>query len=309
MKHGKKIETLLKHMPNRFHDLFKITIIIRAFDAERYIAEAVKSVVSQTYEGPIEILICFDMGSKTLEALEKVNKIAQGNIRKNVYFKVIKHPNMSPFRALIECGLKNASGDYIGFLDHDNIYSRTFVEKLLEKMIEYDADATVGRTVYVDEFLNPISSRKVSDLKINLRRLLIEGNLVDMSSVILSKRCAEKLISIAEKYLRNRYFDWLYEDYFLSLVIVKEGFKVVFTDETFYLYRIHQASTTGMPRYNDVRYYFSLERSVKTLIAFYVVYQDKLTALEKLALYVALIKRVCVLLYGILKWIFVRRGF
>ncbi|MEM1646040.1 MAG: glycosyltransferase family 2 protein [Ignisphaera sp.] len=303
----KKLETLSKHTPNRFHDLFKVSIIIRAFDAERYIAEAVKSVMSQTYEGPIEILICFDMGSKTLEALEIVNKIAQENTRKNVYFKIIKHPHMSPFRSLVECGLKNASGDYIGFLDHDNIYSRTFVEKLLKKMIEYDADVAVGRTIFVDEFLNPISSRKISDLKINLRRLLIGGNLMDTSSMILSKKCAEKLISIVEKYLKNRYFDWLHEDYFLSLIIAKEKFKVVFTDETFYLYRIRQASTTGMPRYNDVRYYFSLERSIKTLIAFYVAYQDKLTTLEKLTLYVALIRRMCVLLYGILKWIFVRK--
>ncbi|MEM1832402.1 MAG: glycosyltransferase [Desulfurococcaceae archaeon] len=293
--------------PNGFHDLFKITIIIRAFDAEEYIAEAVKSVVSQTYEGPIEVLICFDMGSKNLKALEIVNKIAQENISKNIRFKVIKHPNMTPFRSLIECGLKNASGDYIGFLDYDNMYSRSFIEKMLKKMIEYDADVAVGRTIFVDESLNPIFSRKVSNLKIDLMRLLIGGNLIDTSSIILSKKCAEKLISIVERYLKNRYFDWLHEDYFLSLFIFKEGFRVVFTDETFYFYRIHRASTTGMPRYNDVRYYFSLERSIKTLIAFYVVYQDRLTTLERLALYAAFVKRVCMLLYGILKWIFIRK--
>lgn len=280
-----------------------VTIIIRAFNAERYIADAVRSVMLQTYKGPIEIVVCFDEGSRSPTALEIVNRIAKENTRKNIRFKIIKHPNMSPFRALVECGLRNASGDFIGFLDYDNVYSRIFIEKLLEKITKYDADVAVGRIVYADEFLKPILQRKISKVRTNLQRLLIGGNILDMSSMILSKKCVERLNNIIEKYLESRYFDWLYEDYLLSLVVIKEGFKVVVVDEAFYLYRIHQASTTGMPRYNDIRYYFSLERSMKTIIAFYNIYRDKLTTLERLILFMAIVRRICVLAYGMLRWI------
>jgi glycosyltransferase involved in cell wall biosynthesis len=40
-----------------------ISVIIRAYDAEATIREAIESVINQTYEGPIEIVICYDKGS------------------------------------------------------------------------------------------------------------------------------------------------------------------------------------------------------------------------------------------------------
>jgi cellulose synthase/poly-beta-1,6-N-acetylglucosamine synthase-like glycosyltransferase len=41
-----------------------VSVIVRAYNAEKYIRKALNSILSNTYEGLIEIIVCYDQGSK-----------------------------------------------------------------------------------------------------------------------------------------------------------------------------------------------------------------------------------------------------
>lgn len=106
-----------------------ISIIMPCFNAERFVAEAVNSVLNQTY--PHVELIVVDDGStdRSLEILQPyVDRI-----------KVLFQPNRGPYPARNH-GLSQASGDYVAFLDADDWWEPDTLEKLHGALVAHDAD-------------------------------------------------------------------------------------------------------------------------------------------------------------------------
>lgn len=273
-----------------------VSIIIRAYNAERYLKEALFSIISQTYEGNKEILILFDKGSKTEKALDIASEF-----KKNyeiTAFKVIKHEHMSPFRAL-QLGLKYAEGKYVGFLDYDNVYKEDFLEKNV-KELERGADATFTFSKPVNEKLEPVDISENFPLSLKVLRFLVSKaplkwfvehppskldvlkllimNYVDMSSLMISSKSKEILIRAFEK-LKHRYFDWIYEDWLSALILAKENVKSKRVDGTTYFYRIHDQNITATfdPDKEIPKTLMHLEREIKTLKAFQYLYKDRVS--------------------------------
>lgn len=44
-------------------EMKSVSVIIRAYNAEKYIRYAINSVLSQDYGSPIEIIVCYDEGT------------------------------------------------------------------------------------------------------------------------------------------------------------------------------------------------------------------------------------------------------
>lgn len=88
-----------------------ISIIIPVFNGERYIANAIQSILAQNYH-PIEIIVVDDgSNDKTAEIL--------GGFGEQI--KYLHQENSGPPCAR-NYGIKNARGDFIAFLDHDDIF-------------------------------------------------------------------------------------------------------------------------------------------------------------------------------------------
>jgi glycosyltransferase involved in cell wall biosynthesis len=122
-----------------------ISAITIFFNGEKYISEAIESVLAQTYDH-WELLLVDDGSSdrSTAIALEYVHKFPQ-KIR---YLEHEDHQNrgMSATRNL---GIKNAKGDYITFLDADDIWLREKLESQLATLIaQPEAGAVFGPTLY-----------------------------------------------------------------------------------------------------------------------------------------------------------------
>ena len=99
----------------------RVSVIIRAYNPNEWIFEALESVFNQDYNGVIEIVLCYDRGSRTDDILEKLKAIKSSG---NRVFKLVVHEHTSPTRALFEHGFKEFSGDYVVILDYDNLYPR-----------------------------------------------------------------------------------------------------------------------------------------------------------------------------------------
>jgi glycosyltransferase involved in cell wall biosynthesis len=89
-----------------------VTVVIPAFNAERYLLEAVRSVQSQVYRR-LEIIIVND-GST-----DKTSDLATECACNDPRVRVISQPNAGPSSAR-NMGLRSALGDYVSFLDSDD---------------------------------------------------------------------------------------------------------------------------------------------------------------------------------------------
>lgn len=110
----------------------KISIIIPVYNASRYLYECMKTVLNQTYSN-IEVILVDDGSSDG--SGELCDKFSTEDSR----IKVI-HQKNSGVSAARNAGLKLASGEYIAFIDADDMIHADMYEVMLKKAKEYNAD-------------------------------------------------------------------------------------------------------------------------------------------------------------------------
>lgn len=115
----------------------KISVIIPVYNAEKYIAETLDSVLAQTFND-IEI-ICIDDGSTdgSIKILEKYQK-------KDKQIKIIKQKNQGVIVARNNA-IKQAKGEFIYPLDSDDIIDKTILEKSYNAIIAGKGDIITCR--------------------------------------------------------------------------------------------------------------------------------------------------------------------
>ena len=128
----------------------KISVIIPVYNAEKYLSETIKSVITQSWEN-LEVIIIND-GSKD-NSLEVINKYKETDKR----IIAINQENLGQCAAS-NTGIKKATGEYFKFLDADDILSENHIEiqlKTLNNETDYIASCEWGR--FFDG--NPVSAK------------------------------------------------------------------------------------------------------------------------------------------------------
>jgi len=130
-----------------------VSIIIPVFNAERYLRETINSALAQTWPA-IEILI-IDDGS-TDNSFEIANEFTNANI------KVFIQGNKGASAAR-NYGLKYAKGDYIQFLDADDLLSTDKIE-LQMTVLNNNCDLiALCDTAYFDDGTEPYQSKSIKE--------------------------------------------------------------------------------------------------------------------------------------------------
>lgn len=103
----------------------RFSVIIPVYNGERFLEKAIESVIQQTVFEKLE-LILVDDGST-----DGTKKICDEYEKKfaNIFALHCKNAGVSAAR---NAGIAHARGEYLTFLDSDDIYEPTFIEKLLE---------------------------------------------------------------------------------------------------------------------------------------------------------------------------------
>lgn len=109
-----------------------ISVIIPAYNAEKYIVNCIESVAAQTYQH-LEIIVVND-GSTDLTG-QLLDEIA----KKDTRIKVIHQKNQG-VSAARNTGLSQAKGDCIGFVDADDEVAQDMYEFLYHNLVTYHAD-------------------------------------------------------------------------------------------------------------------------------------------------------------------------
>lgn len=118
----------------------RVSVIIPTFNSSFYILKTLESVVTQDFND-FEILV-IDDGS-----LDDTTKIASNFLKKKQMlsnkfnYKVIREKKKGVGHAR-NIGIKNSKGDYIFFLDSDDLIEKSCLSKMYSKALDYNSDIT-----------------------------------------------------------------------------------------------------------------------------------------------------------------------
>lgn len=124
----------------------KLSIVVPVFNNEKYIFEALDSVKNQGRDD-IELIVVND-GST-----DRTPEILSSFAEENSFVKYISQENQG-VSAARNAALDQATGEYIGFLDGDDIYRENALNDMLFIADEYGADLVIGEAKSVGTFTN-----------------------------------------------------------------------------------------------------------------------------------------------------------
>ena len=113
-----------------------VSVIIPAYNVEKYIDACLQSVVSQTYT---DLEIVFVDNCSTDSTLDKARKFAEQDPRIRIYSQPVH--GISETRNV---GIDNATGEWVLFVDADDYIAENSVEVMLKKAAEDDVSVVLG---------------------------------------------------------------------------------------------------------------------------------------------------------------------
>jgi len=124
-----------------------VTILLLCYKHERFAAEAVSGVLSQTYS-PLEIIIFDDCSpDQTAQVIERT--LARERPRSDVQF--IRNAKNLHANLVVRTGLQMAKGNFI-FVSHgDDIMLPNMVEEMVRVWIDQNVSLVTANALYIDE--------------------------------------------------------------------------------------------------------------------------------------------------------------
>ncbi len=113
----------------------KISVIIPIYNAAEYLLPTLNAVRFQTYHN-LEIICVLDCPT------DSSGKIVKDFAREDGRIRIIFNPKNSGPAETRNNGIRNASGDYIHFMDSDDLINHDFYETLLNAAIKTGADVS-----------------------------------------------------------------------------------------------------------------------------------------------------------------------
>src|SRR3989339_623001 len=151
----------------------KISVIMSAYNAEKYLAEAIESILAQTFKNFEFIII--DDGSKD-DTLRIINEYARKDRRIKVYHNK-KNIGCVGFIRNLNKGIKLAKGKYLARMDADDI-SLPDRFRIQHDFLEKNQDTFLIGTGVIDIYANGEEFKKTKGISGNeiLKKKLLEKN-------------------------------------------------------------------------------------------------------------------------------------
>ena len=115
-----------------------VSVIVPVYNSEKFLQEALKSIREQTYSN-IEVLM-IDDGSTDASP-----HICDDFAREDERFRVIHQENKGPSAARNR-GIDEAKGEYITFVDNDDLLHKDYVKILYDLCVEHQCDIALTKS-------------------------------------------------------------------------------------------------------------------------------------------------------------------
>lgn len=210
-----------------------ISVIIPVYNSAKYLRQCINSILAQTFQD-FELLL-LDDGS-TDASLE----ICKDYEKKDIRIRVFSHPNMGVSKTR-EVGLRNASGQYIVFIDSDDQIKMDYLMVLYSSARDYAADVVCCNCYEND----------AEQLEIQ-KDLMITDTQQHMEAFWVGKRYAYAIWGklYSREILANVSFSTLHyaEDLYVVTQVLQKCSRVVLLKYAGYIYVNNPESVSRAPR-------------------------------------------------------------
>lgn len=205
-----------------------LSIVMPSYNSEEYIVEAIKSVISQTIHS--WELIIIDDGSK-----DNTASLVHEFTNKDNRIKFYTNKENQGVSATRNRGISLANGEWIAFLDSDDLWEKEKLEKQIESAKKNKAMFIFTGSSYINE--SGIKYKGIFEVpeKVTYKQLR-KQNVISCSSVLI-KKCLLKDIKMER--------DDMHEDYAFWLRILMTGHIAYGINEPLLVYRISRNSKSG----------------------------------------------------------------
>lgn len=163
--------------------MYLVSIVVPMYNSKSTIRSTIDSVIQQTYQESIEIIIVND-GSD--DGCEKIVEDLILNNQTNRTIELINKPNGGVSSARNR-GIKEASGDWIAFLDSDDMWHPQKLELVFEALKD-DSIKFIGHSYTLgNNFDKKFNLEKLS--KVSFTKLLLKNFAVTPSIIIKKEIC------------------------------------------------------------------------------------------------------------------------
>lgn len=250
----------------------------------------VVSIITPIYKGARYISNLLEMLQKNYEAVNKeltctiefiiVNDYPQEKIVldktkvKNIMIRVLQLPSNKGIHWARVLGIKQSIGDYILLLDQDDIIAGNYILSQLKAIGKADAvvcNGKNGRFQYIYKDINSQKSALTDEM------YFLKGcQIVSPGQVLIKKN------AIPEEWLRHIMKKNGADDFFLWILMLKNGLAFTMNLEKIYLHQIHLHNTSA-----DLR---GMSDSLQEML-YYLSKLEKLTKKEIFLLNLNILKR------------------
>lgn len=227
----------------------KVSIITPVYNCEKYLTRTIESVQKQTYEN-WEMILIDDCSTDTSKEIIRKFEIFDERI------KYIKNQQNSGAALSRNKGIEVARGDFIAFLDSDDVWDPYKLEKQLNFMIKnkYDFSSTAYNKINENNeiILDKISVQNEMDYK-----KLLKYNCGNSTVMYNAKNIGKFFIPNIRK--RNDYLMWL--------TIIKKTKKIYGLNEVLASHRIRSGSIS-QNKLSLIKYHWIVYRTYEKLSIF-----------------------------------------
>jgi glycosyltransferase involved in cell wall biosynthesis len=216
----------------------KVSIIMNCYNGEEFLNQSIDSIFSQTFTDWELIFIDNCSTDKSAE------------IAKSFGYKIkyVKTDCNIPLYAARNIGLKYATGEFIAFLDVDDLWVDNKLEKQIDLFEDSDVNFTFTGVSYIDIKGSFINNKMASLKKGYITQSLLIRNFIAMSSSMIRA-------TVIKKNIFNDNYNLLGDhDFWLNVSISS---KCDYLEDKLLYSRIHNNSTTQK---NKGRWIFELRK-------------------------------------------------
>lgn len=218
----------------------KISVIITAFNRTLYIMDALHSLVSQRInEYELEIIVVKNFNLETVDSFIESHK----------WIKI--DGGETPLCDYVFRGIQESTGEFIFFLEDDDLFLPGKIMRVIEKMRNFDLDFYHNAYSPRDNQQRVIKGKLYSQLNQDLivddsevsykqiaRIMKIKGD-INLSSMCINRRIIDEKFEILERLSAG-------PDWFMLFAALENGKRLLFDHEVLTVYRIHD-STVNLP--------------------------------------------------------------
>lgn len=205
-----------------------VSIITPMYNSEKFVEATIRSVINQTYKN-WEMIIVDDCSTDNSSNIVKLYVENDSRIK---YIRTKSNKGVSYARHL---ALKVAKGQFIAFLDSDDIWNENKLDKQISFMIEKNCAISFTSYELMDENNERLGKIINVPSKVDYNTLL-KGNILGCLTVVVDKSKLD--FEMKMRGVRH-------EDYVLWLSILKKGNIAYGINENLALYRKSSNSLSG----------------------------------------------------------------